>query len=57
MTTIIKPVEPFRAFVDQQIAVSWAGPYIVTKGKLHDTRTHSGFVALEDDAVTGYILS
>ena len=52
----IKPVEPFRAVVDQQIAESWAGPYIVTKGKLHDTRTHPGFVALEDDAVAGYIL-
>jgi hypothetical protein len=45
-----------RSFVDTQIAESWSGPFIVTKGVLHDTMTHSGFVAVDNDEVVGYIL-
>ena len=52
----IQPVDPYREFVDRQIAESWAGPYVISKGFLHDTRTQGGFTALEDGAVIGYIL-
>jgi len=45
-----------RAFVDAQIAESWAGPFVASRGVLHDTRGHSGHVAVEDGAVVGYIL-
>ena len=46
----------YRALVDAQIAESWAGPYVVSKRLIHDTRTHPGFVAVEKDAVVGYVL-
>jgi hypothetical protein len=46
----------YRAFVDTQIAESWAGPYVVSKGIVHDTRTHPGFVAVEENNVVGYVL-
>lgn len=53
----IKPVNGvYRAFVDEQITANWAGPFVVSKGVLHDTRAHTGFVAVNGDAVTGYIL-
>ena len=45
-----------RAFVDAQVADSWAGPYVVSKGISHDTRTQPGFVAVEKESVVGYIL-
>ena len=45
-----------RVFVNTQIAESWAGPYVVSKGIVHDTRTHPGFVAVEKDTVIGYVL-
>lgn len=48
--------ETYRPFVNEQIVESWAGPFVVTKGVLHDTRTHAGFVAVDNGAVTGYIL-
>ena len=53
----IEPIsKKYREFVDKQIADGWAGPFIVTKGVLHDTRTHPGFAAIRDDIVSGYIL-
>ena len=45
-----------RPFIDRQIAESWGGPYIVSRGVLHDTRTQPGFVAVENGEVAGYIL-
>ena len=56
MFSIEKITNLHRAFVDAQIAESWAGPYVVSRGVLHDTRTHAGFVALESGTVIGYIL-
>jgi 8-oxo-dGTP pyrophosphatase MutT (NUDIX family)/GNAT superfamily N-acetyltransferase len=52
----IESVENYREFVNKQIADDWAGPFIVSKGILHDTRIHNGFVALADREVVGYIL-
>jgi len=53
----INPISDcYRNFVDSQIAESWAGPFVVTRGILHDTRTHPGFVAVDNGAVVGYIL-
>lgn len=53
-------IEPLSAghrhFVDKQIAESWAGPYSVSRGRIHDTRTDHGFVAVEDGEVIGYAL-
>ena len=49
-------ISDYRRFIDAQIAASWAGPYIVSKGILHDTRLQDGFAALDNGAVVGYIL-
>jgi GNAT superfamily N-acetyltransferase/transposase-like protein len=46
----------YRTSVDAQIAESWAGPYVVSKGVLHDTRIQPGFVAVKDNEIVGYIL-
>ncbi|MCL2285327.1 MAG: GNAT family N-acetyltransferase [Firmicutes bacterium] len=43
-----------RPFVERQIAENWGGPYIVTRGVLHDTRTHPGFVAVENGMIIAY---
>lgn len=48
--------EQYRNQVDALIYKEWAGPYIVSKGVLHDTRTHHGFAAIENDKVVGYVL-
>ena len=45
-----------RPVIDRQIAESWGGPYVVSKGLLHDTRAHPGFAAVESGEVIGYIL-
>jgi ribosomal protein S18 acetylase RimI-like enzyme len=52
----IEPVAAYRDFVDEQIKDSWAGPLIVSKGNLHDTRTHKGFAAVNNGEVVGYVL-
>jgi 8-oxo-dGTP pyrophosphatase MutT (NUDIX family)/RimJ/RimL family protein N-acetyltransferase len=52
----IEPVGAYREFVNKQIADSWSGPNIVSRGILHDTRTHEGFVAVSDGEAIGYIL-
>jgi len=56
MFAIKRITEETRPFIDAQIAESWSGPFIVTKGKLLDTREHPGFTAIADGAVAGYIL-
>ena len=48
--------EEHRAVINELIVKNWAGPYIVTLGVLHDTRTSEGFVAVIDDEVVGYVL-
>ena len=45
-----------RPFVDAQVAQSWGGPLTVSRGTLHDTRTHLGYVAVADGEVVGYAL-
>ena len=45
-----------RAFVDKQIVESWGAPYVASRGKLHDTRTQPGFVAMMEGGIAGYIL-
>jgi len=45
-----------RAFVDAQIAEGWSGPFVISRGIMHDTRTQPGFVAREGGSVLGYIL-
>ena len=53
----IKSIAPnHREWVDALIAQSWAGPYIVTKGKLHDAREHEGFVAVDSGEIVGCVL-
>jgi ribosomal protein S18 acetylase RimI-like enzyme len=53
----IEPIsDVYRPFVDRQIAESWAGPYVVSLGEIHDTRDDLGFVAVEGDSVLGYAL-
>ena len=46
----------YRSIVDNQIKESWAGPYVAARNVLHDTRTQSGFVAVEDGKIIGYAL-
>jgi len=60
MTNVNFNVSPItdacRAIVNARIAENWAGPYMVSRGVLHDTRTHKGFVAMAFEEVIGYIL-
>ena len=56
MLSIEKISAQTRPLIDRQVAESWGGPYIVTRGVLHDTRAHSGFAAVEEGKVIGYIL-
>ena len=53
---IVSISEMHRVLVDKHIAEGWAGPYVVTKGVLHDTRKHPGFVAENNGKILGYIL-
>jgi len=51
------PIAPeHRATIDAQIAASWSGPLIVSRGVLHDTREQEGFAAVADGAVVGFVL-
>jgi len=53
----IEPInELYRDFINKQIAENWAGPFVVTRGVLHDTRYHHGFAAQKDGEILGYIL-
>ena len=56
MFNIVPISEAHRKVVNDYIAENWAGPYIVTRGKLIDTRTNSGFVAVDDKGILGYAL-
>ena len=53
---IVPITDIYRAAVDNQIAESFAGPFMVSRGMLHDTRTHAGFAAVDKSEVVGYIL-
>ena len=46
----------YRNYVNTQITDSWNGPFVVARGVLHDTRNHSGFVAISEGIFAGYIL-
>lgn len=56
MYTVEEITDIHRPFVDAQIKESWAGPYSVSRGKIHDTQLDPGFVAVEDGTVIGYAL-
>lgn len=45
-----------RPKVNQMVAQEWAGPMIVTRGRLHDTSNADGFVSVHNEEITGYIL-
>lgn len=53
---IVKLDEKFRKEVNHLIKENWAGPVIVTKGIAHDTSNSKGFVSVENQTITGYIL-
>ena len=57
MAFTVRPIKNIdRPYIDAQISKSWSGPYVVSKNVLHDTRTHTGFIAVENDVIIGYIL-
>ena len=56
MFSITRISDKTRPFINSQIAESWSGPYIVSRGIIHDTRTTPGFVALDNNEVIGYAL-
>ena len=56
MFSIEKISAQTRPLIDQQVAEGWSGPYVVSRGVLHDTRTQPGFAALEHDTLLGYVL-
>jgi len=57
MSYIIEPItKDHRDFVNTQIAESWGGPFVVSRGDLHDTRSQPGFIARENGENIGYIL-
>jgi len=57
LTFTIEPItETYKSAVNDYITENWAGPYIVTKGNLIDTRSNAGFVAINDKNIIGYVL-
>ena len=48
--------EQYRKQVDDLVAEGWAGPYVISKDVLSDTRTLPGFVAITNDEPVGYVL-
>jgi len=48
--------EQYREHVNNLVEESWGSTNVVTRGVLHDTRTHPGFVAICNSTVVGYIL-
>ena len=48
--------EIYRNEINNFIRDNWAGPFIVTKGKLHDTSKSCGFVWVEEATILGYVL-
>ncbi|MDR3085108.1 MAG: GNAT family N-acetyltransferase [Christensenellaceae bacterium] len=46
----------WRSAIDRQVAESWGGPFIITRGVRHDARLLPGFAAVEDDEFIGYAL-
>ncbi|MEA4824737.1 MAG: GNAT family N-acetyltransferase [Clostridiaceae bacterium] len=47
--------DKYRSQVDALIEKEWAGPLVVTKGKIIDTRQCPGFVAVQNATLLGYI--
>jgi len=45
-----------RDAVNQSVREEWGGPMIVTLGSLYDTSALPGFIALEHDALLGFVL-
>jgi len=56
MFSIVPISGTYRTSVDRHVEVGWGGPYVVTKGVLHDTRKHPGFVEVIRGKIFGYIL-
>jgi len=54
--TIEQITDTYRNSVNKQIAQGWSGPFVVSKGILHDTRIQPGFIAKKNDEIIGYIL-
>ena len=48
--------ETYKSAVNEYITKNWAGPFIVTKGNIIDTRYNPGFVAINDSCIIGYVL-
>lgn len=46
----------YRAQIDTSVRNEWAGPLVVSRGKLYDTRELPFFVALSDGALARYLL-
>ncbi len=46
----------YREAIDAYIGYLWSGPMMVTKGKLFDSRTLPGFVAVGKGALLGFLL-
>jgi len=49
-------IDGHRELINKSIRENWAGPFIVTRGRLHDTREDKGFVASDGGDVAGYLL-
>jgi len=54
--TIEQITDTYRNFINAQISTGWSGPFIISKGILHDTRVQPGFIAKKNDEIIGYIL-
>jgi len=53
---VVRIDEQFRKQVDCLVVENWAGSHVVTRGVLHDTRIHPGFVAIANGKIVGYVL-
>lgn len=54
--TAAEPGPELRERIDLEIREGWAGPWIVTRGRLYDTRELPGFAAQGTGTLLGYLL-
>ena len=53
---IIEMNEAYRSLVVRDVEEEWAGPLVVTRGQVYDTRHCPGLIAVEEGKLTGYLL-
>ena len=53
---IIEMNEAYRSLVVRDVEEEWAGPLVVTRGQVYDTRHCPGLIAVDEGELIGYLL-